>query len=67
MEEFDNSALDRFVPLVAVLDVAYHQPVVVVNVTLVRFVQPSNTYLAIDITLDGIVIDVIFMQPLNAL
>ena len=56
------SVTSTFVPLVAVLEVETHQPLVFVNVTLVRALQPRNAHFPILVTLSGIVILVRLLQ-----
>ena len=56
----------RDVPLVAVEELAYHQPVVSSNFTEVRLVQRLNAYPPILVTLLGIVIEVKLAQLSNA-
>ena len=50
------SVTSTFVTLVAVLEVETHQPLVFVNVTLVRALQYWNAPFPILVTLSGIVI-----------
>lgn len=54
------------VPLVAEDDDEYHQPCVLLKVTFVKLLQPSNAYLPMLVTLSGIVILVSPLQPSNA-
>ena len=56
----------RDVPLVAVEELAYHQPVVSSNLTEVRLVQPRNAFFPILVTLLGMVIVVKLLQLENA-
>ena len=53
---FAKSTLEMLVPLVAVLEDAYHQPLVFSKVTLVKLLQLYNTRLPILVTLSGMVI-----------
>ena len=65
VEVFAKSTLEILVPFVAVLEDAYHQPLVFSNVTLVKL-QPLNAHLPILVTLSGMVILVKLPQPKNA-
>ena len=66
MEGFASLELEMLVPLVAVLSVEHHQPIVFSNVTLVKLLQKENTYLPILVTLSGMVTLVKLLQDSNA-
>ena len=52
---FERSVDDMLVPLVAVLDDEYHQPLGLSKVTLESEVQALNAEEPIEVTLDGMV------------